>query len=250
MSLFTPTRAENQYVVSYITLRRCVGWLGIALPIVLIGEFGLFHAQCPTPPSISHYYYTALGSYFTGTLCAVALFLFAYNGPATADRIAAFFAACCALGVVFCPTNAFTGCDGFCNLVDLPENHARNFAHYTFAGLLFATFAFFSLCLFTRTHPDPSKKTRQKKIRNGIFYICGTVILVSIACIGLLNIHAITRLGWVSNFRLWTFVFETSALFAFGISWLVKGEMIFPDRNKKTNSSPHHTSILKITDMP
>jgi hypothetical protein len=237
MSLFTPTRGDYQYVISYMTLRRCVGWLGVALPIVLICGFALFHSKCPTPPTISHYYYTVLGSYFTGTLCAVAFFLFAYNGPAPADRVAAFFAACCALGVVFCPTNACADCDGFCYLVDLQTNHARNIAHYTFAALLFATFAFFSLFLFTRTHPDRSRKTHQKKIRNGIFYFCGTVILVSIVCIGLLNIDAIARLSWVSNFRLWIFVFETSALFAFGISWLVKGEMIFPDRNKKNASN-------------
>jgi hypothetical protein len=238
MSLITPTRERNQYVVSYITLRRSVGWLGIALPAVLIIGFAVIHSSCPTPPSISHYYYTVLGSYFTGTLCAVALFLFAYNGPAPADRIAAFFAACCALGVVFCPTDAFCACDGICNLVDLPANKARNTAHYTFASLLFATFAFFSLVLFTQTHPNRAKeKTHQKKIRNGIYYVCGALILVSIACIGILNIKGIKKPEWITNFKLWTFVFETSALFAFGISWLVKGEMIFPDPKKQIKPS-------------
>src|ERR1700743_3425865 len=112
MNLFQKTRSENQYVISYMTLRRGGGGLGIALPIVLIGLKTIFYPACPTPPSISHYYYTQFGSFFTGTLCAVALFLFAYNGPAPIDRIAAFFAACCALGVVFNPANPCDDCHG------------------------------------------------------------------------------------------------------------------------------------------
>jgi hypothetical protein len=229
---FTRTRSENEYVISYMTLRQAIGWLGIALPIVLIGGFAIFHSTCITPPSISHYYYTALGSFFTGTLCAVSLFLFAYNGPGPADRIAAFFAACCALGVVFCPTNPCCDCDGVCYLVGLSGNSTRNFLHYTFAGLLFATFAFFSLFLFTQTYPGNLQVKGRKKIRNGVYIACGIIILISIICIGLIKWRGIANLSWVKNFRLWTFVFETSALFAFGISWLVKGEMTLKDRTK------------------
>jgi hypothetical protein len=71
--------------------------------------------------------------------------------------------------------------------------------------------------------------TRHKKIRNGVYKICGIVIILSIACIALLNFPPIEKLNGVKDFRLWTFVFEALALFAFGTSWLVKGEMILKD---------------------
>src|SRR5665213_3324723 len=100
-------RNESQYVISYLTLRRSIGILAIALPLVLLIGFLLLNIGCSLPPSISHYFYTSLGSYFTGTLCAVSLFLFSYNGPENADRRASFFASVCALFIVFFPTNPY-----------------------------------------------------------------------------------------------------------------------------------------------
>jgi hypothetical protein len=75
------TNNNNGFVISYLNLRKAVGVLGIALPVVLISIYPLLNKGCRLPPSISHYFYTNMGSYFTGTLCAVAMFLFSYKGP-------------------------------------------------------------------------------------------------------------------------------------------------------------------------
>ena len=69
------TEQHRSFVISYILLRRSIGVLGIALPMVLLIGFSIAHPDCILPPSISHYYYTMMGTYFTGTLCAVGLFL-------------------------------------------------------------------------------------------------------------------------------------------------------------------------------
>src|SRR5487761_2372037 len=68
-------RENAQWVISYLTLRRSVGILGIASPVILFFGFLILDPQCEFPPSISHFYFTNLGTYFTGTLCAVSLFL-------------------------------------------------------------------------------------------------------------------------------------------------------------------------------
>ena len=78
---------ERSLIISYMTLRQAIGWLGILLPFaLLIGNYLIslvtdFETGCnPFKMSISDYYYTRMGEVFVGTLCAVALFLFCYNG--------------------------------------------------------------------------------------------------------------------------------------------------------------------------
>jgi hypothetical protein len=215
-----PIRNESEYVISYTILRRAVGILGIALPVVLlIGYILRSNLSCPLPPSISNYFYTGMSTYFTGTLCAVALFLYAYKGPEAVDRRAAVFAAVCALGVAFCPVNTIDNC---CScVVTLGTSCIRNAFHYSFAALLFATFAYFSLCLFTKTN----NPTNEKLKRNKIYKVCGWTIIASMICVPVFS-----KFHIIESIPIWTYIFETVALFAFGFSWLVKGETIFRDK--------------------
>jgi hypothetical protein len=221
-------RNENQFVISYLTMRRSIGILGISLsPVLLIG-FYILNKTCDFPPSISHYYFTNLGTYFTGTLCAISLFLFSYKGPADTDRNAALLASICALGVAFFPTNPYTNVCS-CVKVYLEVSSFRNFLHYTSAGLLFLTLAYFCLVLFTKTSPDKGP-TPQKKTRNRIYRVCGIIIIICIICVPVFSSNAINLLPGIKEFKAWTFVFETIALFAFGYSWLIKGETFFKDK--------------------
>ncbi len=80
---------NQSLVISYLTLRKAVGILGMALPAALLIGFFIFDAGCDFPPSISHFYYTDLGNIFVGTLCAVSLFLFSYNGHDKGDKVTA-----------------------------------------------------------------------------------------------------------------------------------------------------------------
>lgn len=223
----THPRPENQYVISYLNLRKAVGILGIALPIVLIVGFLLFDQGCKLPPSISHYYYTGFGTFFTGTLCAVALFLFSYKGPESKDERASMLAAFCALGVAFLPTNPDSdSCVGSIRVI-LCANDIRNAFHYGFAALLFLTFAYFCLVLFVKT--SEKGPTKKKQMRNVIYRVCGWVILISITSILLLTILNKAEMIKTKTTDISTFIFETIALFAFGISWLTKGETFFKD---------------------
>jgi hypothetical protein len=213
-------RNEDQYVISYLTLRKSIGLLAIALPLVLLVGFLLLNKGCSLPPSISHYFYTSLGSYFTGTLCAVSLFLFSYNGPENADRRAAFFAAVCALFIVFFPTNPYCSSCFDCTKLYLAASKARNNIHYTAAGLLFSTLAYFSLILFTKTS-EKHHPTKRKFLRNKIYKFCGWTIIFCILIIGITSIKTIHFLDFIKNFSTLTYVFESIALIAFGFSWLI-----------------------------
>lgn len=221
-------RNESEFVISYLVLRRAVGILGIALPLVLLIDFFFLKQGCTLPPSISHYYYTSFGTYFTGTLCAVALFLYSYNGPEAMDNRAALFAAVCALGVAFIPANCYCeNCDT-CIRVHLDNSPFRNGIHYALAGLLFLTLAYFCLYLFTKT--SPAGPTNEKRTRNLIYKVCGITILTCIIFIPIFDFTPVGKLPVIKDFKLWTFVFEALALFAFGFSWLIKGETFFKDK--------------------
>jgi hypothetical protein len=218
------TNNNNAFVISYLNLRIGLGFVGFFLPIILVvGTWGL--ADCTqVQPSISHYYYTIMGDYFVGSLCAVAMFLFFYKGVDKQDGIIANFAAVFALLVAFFPTNP--SADSICQYISTNKVTSVNAVHYSAAGLLFASFAYFSIFLFTKT--DPTKEmTKHKKIRNRIYTTCGIII---IACVALIAVY-----NFVGNLEIIfakykpTLILESIALFAFGISWITKGEMVLKD---------------------
>ncbi len=85
--------------------------------------------------------------------------------------------------------------------------------------------SYFSLFLFTKSQGVP---TPQKRIRNGIYRTCGVAILV---CLVLIGFYYLGAQRPPSAASVWQPVFwlESVALWAFGISWFIKGETLFAD---------------------
>jgi hypothetical protein len=224
----------NPSLISYLTLRKAIGLLGLLLPVLLVAGSIAF-STCVWPDiqsSISGYYHTIMRDLFVGILCIVAFFLFAYNGYSRVDAIAGKAACVFALGVAFFPTRMdepFTECTikpVFATYwtSELLTLDTVSKIHYLSAALLFATFTFFSLVLFTKSKGE---QTRQKVKRNLIYRVCGIVMAL---CIGLLGFYfAFLEQSWLSIYKP-VFWLEALALWAFGISWLTKGEFIFKDK--------------------
>jgi hypothetical protein len=82
-----------------------------------------------------------------------------------------------------------------------------------------------SLFLFTKSK---GRKTKQKIIRNRIYRIAGIIILVSIS---LIAVYHFGDYGTTNTNLKPIFWLETIALFAFGSSWLIKGEIILKDKD-------------------
>jgi hypothetical protein len=221
---------DNQgLVISYLTLRKMVGILGMTLPFVLFFGYFLFEIDCTFPPSISHFYYTHLGNVFVGILCAVSLFLFSYNGHDKGDRIAAKLAGLFALLVAMFPTDFGGYADMQCSRMTDGENPVSNILHYVTATLLFSTFAFFSLVQFTKTDKR-GPVAAPKRTRNNIYKVCGWVIILCIVGIAVVSFIP-GELYQKIKFLKPTFTLETIALMAFGFSWLIKGDTFFRDKD-------------------
>ncbi|HXV60788.1 MAG TPA: DUF998 domain-containing protein [Vicinamibacteria bacterium] len=199
-------KTSSKELVSYLTLRKVVGVLGVLLPLLCLG-FGLYHSL---EDSISDYYGTSVRDLFVGILFAIAWFMFTYKGYERKDDLAGDLACFFALGVALFPTTS-----------------ARLWirtVHFVCAAALLLVLSYFSLRLFTKTGGSP---TPQKLQRNKVYRVCGWIML---ACIGSILFYylfleesalaALKPVFWLESFALW----------AFGVSWTIKGEMLLQDK--------------------
>lgn len=222
-------KSENTIpqLISYQTIRRSVGILGISLPIILIIGSVIFGDCKEIQSSISVYYHTNMRDIFVGILCAVALFLFAYKGYSRADQIAGNLASLFALGVAFIPTSV-TEPLSTC-IPEAIDTKWLSTAHFITSGLFLATLAYFSIVLFTKGSANPTKR---KLKRNILYRICGYVILGSILLVALYSLVLKEKIPLLQNYDP-IFWLEAIALWAFGISWLTKGRAILNDPGQK-----------------
>jgi hypothetical protein len=215
---------EDPRLISYQALRKAVGWLGISLPPALpVGSY-IFSNCTYLQDAISHYYYTITGNLLVGILCAVALFLIAYKGYDKRDDRWTSGAGVAALFIAFFPANDSS--KDSCAIFHLTDNSLRNTIHFVSAAIFFMLLACISIFLFTKSK---GIKTKQKIMRNKIYRVCGVVIFVSILLVGVYEFFG-TGVTWLSKIKP-KFWLESVAMSAFGISWLVKGELILKDKD-------------------
>jgi len=185
-------------VVAYTTLQLLVGIIALALPLVLfVGHY--FLPGHHMPGSMSAFYYTRFHAYFAGTLCALGVFLVAYKYAPRDNRLST-FAGVLVIVVALCPT--------------APEGQPlrpANYVHLGSALVFFLLLGYFSVWLFTKSHPGKAP-LKQKRRRNRIYRVCGILIFAADAAAAVLAKSSVHLL----------FVWETVAVVAFGISWLVK----------------------------
>lgn len=214
---------KDPRIISYNALRKTIGWLGLSLPAAMVAGNYLFGHCNVIQDSNSQYYYTVTGNLLTGILCCVALFLIAYKGFDKTDNISTSLAGILALGVAFFPTDYNPL--NTCAVIHLNPDKLRNIVHYGFAGLFLTTLACISLFLFVKSK---GKKTNQKKKRNKVYRTCGIVMLVASALIPAYSFYS-NHSDKLDKYKP-TFWLEWIALAAFGISWLVKGEIVLKDK--------------------
>jgi hypothetical protein len=212
---------QDTLVHSYLFLRRAIGLIGIALPVVLIlGKLLIDGGDLLN--SLSDHYYSGMRDVFVGSMCAIGVFLLSYRGYGPIDDIAGNVAAVAAIGLALFPT--------------MPDDPTRTDqiiggVHIVFAAVFFLTLAFFCLILFTKT--DKAHPTQRKLHRNRIYLASGWVILLCLALIVLFGWFFDTEAGPLHPV-LWL---ESAATLAYGMAWLTKGEAILRD----LSPTPEHT---------
>ena len=209
-------KSKNALVISYLTLRKIIGLLGISFPVVLALGAVLFF-QTGLQDSVSKYYHTRMGDVFVGILFVIGFFLFSYKGY-DRDFIAGRIGWIAAVGAALFPTHQTPD-----------DNDIFGYIHIALAGLFFITLIYFSLFLFPKTDPEQQPTTR-KLLRNKVYKACGYIMSI---CIVLIVIYYFLPDELASVFEGYKPVFwlEAIAVVAFGFSWLTKGQAILEDEN-------------------
>lgn len=236
----------NDYTVSQRTLALGVGYVAIGLPIVLF--LGTFWGHC-FYDSISHFYFSRLlGDLFVGSLFFIGAFLFAYRSVAWVTWLST-FAGIAAFGVAIFPT-AGAGCgdqdyngrafvaltrDDMGNAAIHTDKNSELFElfpsamslHFGSAAVLLLTLAFFCFVVFTRVldkhRQSDGTLIPEKARRNRVYIWCGRFIMVALTAIGLHSVLGGDG-GWWDDYNM-TFIMEAVALWAFGLSWALKGRL-------------------------
>lgn len=217
-ALIAPAPGQTPIDLSQLAHRRVIGFLGLFLPALLYVIAGLRPTSL-TPwrhlDSLSAYYYSGAVAVLVGVLFALGLFLATYRGYTgdIADRVVGLIGGIAAIFVGLFPTDPPRG-------VSAPVwwTPPTGTVHYAAAITLFVSFILFSLWLFRRSNiPDPRERPLEKRIRNGVFLACGAVMVVSVTWAAF-ALHGDAPIFWPESFAVW----------AFAISWLVKGEVHRP----------------------
>ncbi|MEO1031355.1 MAG: hypothetical protein AAFX55_08110 [Bacteroidota bacterium] len=207
-------------------IRKLIGTLGLCLPISLPIAKGELLA------SISHYYYDTLSSLiFIIILSAFGLFLLSYKGykiDDTTEKISDDFltnlGGLAALVVVMVPTACYASgsntIEALCGTPLEPlfghVDKTANAVHLVAAGIFILCMGWMSRYKFTRGSDDGN---------HSLYKWCGNAVFISVALIIVFIILEHLKVDFPLK-DYYVFIFETTAVIPFGISWLVKGKAI------------------------
>jgi hypothetical protein len=199
---------DSARAAAYTLLQQIVGVMAFLLPPVLFfGNWALTGNELES--SISAYYHTPMGTVFVGVLWALAVFFVSYNYKALPgfewDNRLSWVVGGAAVCVAIFPTTSDVS-------VSSRSEQNIGIVHMISAGILFVLLAVFALVLFPRSAGD---MTPRKRLRNVLYRTSGGLMVAAIVLMfpsqqALDSWHAF----------LWL---ETVCVWAFGISWLVKG---------------------------
>ena len=216
------TANDSSLVISYLRLRQLIGYVGILMPVVI--KIGAYYLEgIPSNESISAYYYTEMRDVFTGTLVVVGALLFCYRGPSTRDDVVTNIAGLAAVGIALLPMDPSYHALITARFPDILtdkcyKNHGPLGYHF------YAVTTFFALTTYLAYFRFPllssATVTVQKLKRNRCYKACAVVMAASFIAIALLKLQSKT------NSIFWP---ETTAIIAFGVAWLVKGQAVLKD---------------------
>ena len=188
-------------------LRIMIGLLGLLLPWLV----ALITLSWPQSISITYYSLFAVGTFMV-ILGSASNLLLVYKGYSLIDDITATIAGCFGLLICIFPMTYLPDPSVKTGILHLPSD-ISNIIHSISAAGFFGVLAFMSFFLFTKTSGE---MTKQKKIKNIIYRVCG------VGMIGSFLLFFINCFSWAPYNLTW--IIEAIALFFFGVSWIVKSD--------------------------
>lgn len=218
--------STRNMVLSYLDIRRAIGWVGLSLPI-LLGPTGWAVYGLGIQENMSSYYHTPMRDVFVGVMCTIGVFLFCYRGTNRLEQWTGYLSSMSTFVIALCPIDAHTD--------PLHQRTIAGHLHTVAGGTFFITLAVYPLFHFPQrkslllTNADEQPSEIDRIARNAVYYLSGFTILAALGAMGahffLLSQHWYTML----NSYGFTFWMEWIAVWAFSAAWLTKGRAIVAD---------------------
>lgn len=222
---------------SYFLMRTLVGFLGLALPLILfIGEAVLDDASIGKRGSLSAYYHSGMRDIFVGILAVVGILLVTYKiTERNRDNLLSLIAGIAAIVTAIFPTGIPSGIKA--SLTPLQErlgeaNTER--IHYSAAGIFIVSVGFLCYDFARRERERPQKRDGHDAIFPPTFWYTFHLTMAILIFLAIAFIVVTHVFGVFDKHSL--LIGETVVTIAFGLSWLAKGL----DRNV----------LPKMTDYP
>jgi hypothetical protein len=242
-SRHSEAEGDNTYYRSYRVIRLAVGFLGVALPaILIIGEAfflgGRFHFQ----GSLSAYYHTSMQDFFVGGLCIIGFLLSTYMAGELRswDFWISLVAGIAVLGVVYFPTSrpdlrpgapacgSHPGPAGCSFVEQMLGEHTTAVIHVVCAVVFVVSLAGMSF-LFAASEVLPksqrttaSGQRRPRLFRNRAHFLIQGTCAITIVMAGAWAFTGVDA-GPLTSLYLG----EVAAVWAFGTSWLLAGFYLY-----------------------
>lgn len=214
--------AREEIIDNFYRVRRALGILGLLLPFLLLA-IGIVFGNAE--PSISDYYHTLLRDVFVGILTAIGVFLICYTGfrrdetERFSDDLVTTIAGIAALVAAFVPNR------GTLNTSMEPQALTQHVfgvwlcdvTHHVAALVFLLSMAYLCRFKFART-ANPSRR----RIYVACFWLIIAGTVATIVAASFRKIGTPSQVAFVVDYQL-VFWFEAIGVWAFSLSWLVKG---------------------------
>jgi hypothetical protein len=200
-------------------MRTVVGAIGIALPVLLVGlDRVLFDAEPFPRTSLSSYWYSGVREIFVGGLCAIGVFLVTYKvAERSRENRLSTYSGLGAILVAFFPTSRTSDDDvPLSPLQDLLGEGTVEWIHFGAATVFLGSLAVISF-YFGRNEGNrpPREGKRPPAFWRAFHFACAALIALALAFAALDGVVGIWEYALL--------LAEVVAVWAFGVSWLLKG---------------------------
>ncbi|GAA6209753.1 DUF998 domain-containing protein [Cognatishimia sp. WU-CL00825] len=230
------THNRDTFIMTYFNVRQALGVIAMAFPLVLLTGGYITHGQ--VLPSISDYYFSSMRDFVVGALVAIGIFLMAYQGdrPSHASRrenITGLLSGASAIGLALFPNKPHAnGIETFFHAI--MDDRISVGLHFLSSFVFLTTLTIFCLSRFARTANGPVRR---------VYRICGWLIISA----GVLATYAsfVRAFDWFDA-RVWVeqwnliFWLEACGIWAFCVSWLLKGEVERQDARTPSLQASRH----------
>ncbi len=214
------------YVRSYHLIRTAVGLLGSLLPFILVLGWAALHGWWSLLGSLSAYYHTGMRDFFVGILVVVGILLLTYKiADRERDSLLSSLAGIFAIGVALFPTAIPPGLQPTVTPTPIQEwltEERSQFIHFVCAGLFILCLML--LCMFFaygELEPETEEFDGQRGVvPPGAWF----TVHLSMAILILVSVLFIVATQLWDVWDTYSILIgEAVAIWAFGVSWFLKG---------------------------